>query len=87
MARYRFILEGYIEVETPRTPAQIRTALVDTAPNLRESIQQAYRDMLARDLSGESVVVSWILHTDNVASLDGGGEIDLDSGATEEVEP
>ena len=87
MARYRFHIEGYVEIETLRTPAEIRNALVVTAPNLRDSIKQVYRDMLARDLTGESTVEEWVLHTDGVQPMDGGPDIDLDSGDTEETEP
>ena len=87
MARYKFIIEGYVIVETPRTPAQIRGAFVDTSPTFRESIKTAFRNKVALDLSGETVIVEWVLHTDNVTPLDGGDDIDLDEGATEEVEP
>lgn len=86
MARYRFYLEGYVEIETPRTPAQIRNAFVN-GTSIRELIKDAYRDKAALDGTGETVIESWVLQTDNVRPMDGGADIDLDEGATEEIEP
>lgn len=84
--RYRFILEGSIEISTERTPAQIRSAFVVSDPSVRKAIQDVYRDKVALDGSGETVILEWVLHTDGVTPLDGGPEIDLDEGATEEIE-
>lgn len=86
MPRYKFLIEGFVIVDTPRTPTQIRTAFVTTAPSFRQAIKSAFRDKVALDLSGDTVIESWVLHTDNVTPLDGGSDIDLDEGATEEIE-
>lgn len=85
--RYRFILEGHIDISTERTPAQIRNAFVGAAPSVRQAIKTIYRDKVALDGSGETVILDWQLHTDNVTPLDGGPEVDLDEGDTEESEP
>ena len=83
---YRLILEGSIEISTERTPAQIRNAFVDAAPSVRQAIKTLYRDKVALDGSGETVILNWELHTDNITPLDGGPDVDLDEGATEETE-
>ena len=87
MATYRIYLEGYVEFDTPRTPAQIRNALVTTNPNLRESVKTVFRDMMARDGTGQTSVTEWVLHVDNVRPIEDAADIDLDAGATEETEP
>ncbi len=86
MARYKFIIEGEVTVDTPRTPEQIRAAFVDTMPSFRQKIKTAFRETVALDTSGNTVIVKWVLHTDNVTPVDGGADIDLDEGATEETE-
>ncbi len=86
MARYRLIIEGYVDIETPRSPAQVRTAFIETLPTFRESVKTALRGKVALDGSGETVILEWVLHTDNITPLDGGPEIDLDEGLTEETE-
>lgn len=85
--RYRFIIEGFIEISTERSPTQIRNAFVVADPSVRNAIKKIYRDKVALDGSGETVILNWQLHTDNVTPLDGGPDVDLDEGTTEETEP
>lgn len=86
MARYRLQIEGLVDFET-LSPGALRKALVTDDPSMRESIKNVLRAALDRELSGNSKVLEWSLHVDNVVPLDGGPEVDLADGDTEETEP
>lgn len=85
MARYTIYPKLVIEIDTPRTPAQIRNALIGTAPSLRDALKSAIRTQMLKDPTGQTRVVSWHFHINQAA---GSLPLDLNDGLpNDQVEP
>lgn len=70
MAQYRIYPKLVFTIDSPRSPAQIRNALVGTAPTIRDALKQVVRDQLAKDASGQTIVTSWHFHWGQTDGLD-----------------
>ncbi len=85
MARYTIYAKLVVELDSPRTPAQIRDALINQAPSLRDALKAAWRTQLAKDPSGDTKAVGWHFH---VNQANGDAVLDLDDGLpVDELEP
>jgi hypothetical protein len=77
--RYSVYAKLVVEFESDKTPAQIRTALVQQNPTLRNALKQAWRAQFAKDATGGTYATEWHFHAQG--SQVGGGEVlDLDDG-------
>lgn len=89
MTRYTFFLDITLVLDTPRTPAQLRKALIETAPTIRQALKQAVKAQLAKDPTGKTTAIKWHINVttmlkgdvlaDNAEELEDVG-IDLDDG-------
>ena len=84
MTEYEFFLELTIKVESPRTPQQIRNALL-ADPSFKQGFKQFFRDQLAKDPSGQTVVIDWEADTLMCTKLDDDTDIDYDEENWEEL--
>lgn len=65
MTLYTWSIMIEMEVDTPRSPDQIRNALVHTAPTVRQALKAALRSQLAKDPTGETKITKWHVHLDS----------------------
>lgn len=79
MAEYTVYAKLVVRFESDKTPAQIRAALVSTAPTLRQALKEAWRVQFQKDPTGGTVPVRWHFHAQG-AAVDDSAELDLDDG-------
>ncbi len=72
---YQVYAKLVVTFESDKTPAQIRNALVNTNPTLRNSLKAAWRSQFLKDGTGGTVPVDWNFV---VKVID--GDVDLDDG-------
>lgn len=87
MARYQIYAKLVVDIDTPRTPAQLKNALTVTSPTLRAALKAAWRSQLQKDATGQTRATDFYFRVCAV-DLATGLDIDLgDGGAYHEVEP
>ncbi len=84
MTLYTIYAKCVVDIESDKSPAQIRNALINVDPSLRKAFKQLWRDQLAKDPSGNTFATGWHFH---VNQANGDAPLDLDDGLpVDEVE-